>query len=43
LQIATAHNLNFYLRLVREARKQIIAGTFFDWKNKITPQLMQRL
>jgi queuine tRNA-ribosyltransferase len=43
LQIATAHNLNFYLRLVREARKQIITGTFFDWKNKITPQLMQRL
>jgi len=43
LQIATAHNLNFYLCLVREARKQIIAGTFFEWKNKITPQLMQRL
>lgn len=43
LQIATAHNLNFYLRLVREARKQIIGGTFFEWKNKITPQLMQRL
>ena len=43
LQIATAHNLNFYLRLVKEARKQIIAGTFNAWKNKMVPQLMQRL
>jgi queuine tRNA-ribosyltransferase len=43
LQIATAHNLNFYLRLVKEARQQIIAGTFNAWKNKMVPQLMQRL
>lgn len=43
LQIATAHNLNFYLRLVKEARKQIIEGTFNEWKNKMVPQLMQRL
>jgi queuine tRNA-ribosyltransferase len=43
LQIATAHNLNFYLRLVQTARKKIIEGTFNEWKNKIVPQLMQRL
>jgi queuine tRNA-ribosyltransferase len=43
LQIATAHNLNFYLRLVQEARRQIVSGTFYDWKNKMIPQLMQRL
>ncbi len=43
LQIATAHNLNFYLRLVQTAREKIIEGTFNDWKNKMVPQLMQRL
>ena len=43
LQIATAHNLNFYLRLVETARKKIIDGTFNEWKNKMVPQLMQRL
>jgi queuine tRNA-ribosyltransferase len=43
LQIATAHNLNFYLRLVETARKKIMEGTFNEWKNKMVPQLMQRL
>ncbi|MEY2938190.1 MAG: hypothetical protein RL062_779, partial [Bacteroidota bacterium] len=43
LQIATAHNLNFYLRLVRQAREKIMEGTFYEWKNKMIPQLMQRL
>ena len=43
LQIATAHNLNFYLRLVQTAREKIIEGTFNEWKNKMVPQLMQRL
>ncbi len=43
LQIATAHNLNFYLRLVETARKKIIEGTFNEWKKKMVPQLMQRL
>ena len=43
LQIATAHNLNFYLRLVKKAREKILDGTFRDWKEKMVPQLMQRL
>lgn len=43
LQIATAHNLNFYLRLVKMARAKILDGTFRDWKEKMIPQLMQRL
>jgi queuine tRNA-ribosyltransferase len=43
LQIATAHNLNFYLRLVKKAREKILEGTFRDWKEKMIPQLMQRL
>jgi len=42
-QIATLHNLHFYLWLVNEAREKIIAGDFFDWKNKIVLQLAQRL
>lgn len=43
LQIATLHNLNFYLRLVKVAREKIIDGSFSTWKNQIVPQLMQRL
>ncbi|WP_010254836.1 tRNA guanosine(34) transglycosylase Tgt [Myroides injenensis] len=42
-QIATIHNLGFYLWLVREARRQILAGTFTDWKNRMVKQLGQRL
>ncbi len=42
-QIATLHNLAFYLWLVKEARKQIINGTFTDWKNKMVVQIAQRL
>ncbi len=43
MQIATLHNLNFYLRLVRTARAKIIEGTFAQWKNEIVPKLSQRL
>ena len=43
LQIASIHNLAFYLWLVGEARKHIIAGDFNSWKNNITPILKQRL
>jgi queuine tRNA-ribosyltransferase len=43
MQIATLHNLTFYLWLVGEARKQIITGTFASWKNQIIPKLGQRL
>ncbi|QWX84499.1 tRNA guanosine(34) transglycosylase Tgt [Cellulophaga sp. HaHaR_3_176] len=42
-QIATIHNLGFYLWLTREARKQILAGTFYDWKNKMVKQMDKRL
>ncbi|GDX51290.1 queuine tRNA-ribosyltransferase [Bacteroidota bacterium] len=43
LQIASIHNLSFYLWLVKEARQQIIAGTFLKWKNKMVKQLQNRL
>lgn len=42
-QIATIHNLGFYMWLVREARKQILAGTFYNWKEKIVKQMATRL
>lgn len=40
--IASVHNLAFFLDLVGEARKQIIAGTFKTWKDAMVPQLSQR-
>ncbi|EMR03148.1 tRNA guanosine(34) transglycosylase Tgt [Cesiribacter andamanensis] len=42
-QIASVHNLSFYLWLVGQAREQIKAGTFSAWKERIIPTLMQRL
>ncbi len=42
-QIASIHNLGFYLRLVKEARARIIDGSFTEWKNKMVVQLAQRL
>jgi len=42
-QIATLHNLSFYIWLVNEAREQILAGTFYDWKKKMVKQLGERL
>jgi queuine tRNA-ribosyltransferase len=42
-QIATLHNLHFYLWLVKEARKKIIAGEFYNWKNIMVNRLGQRL
>lgn len=43
MQIATIHNLGFYLWLVREARKHIIAGDFLQWKNTMVKQMDNRL
>jgi len=43
LTIASVHNLAFYLWLVGEARKHILAGDFASWKAGILPQLQQRL
>ncbi|MGI0108217.1 tRNA guanosine(34) transglycosylase Tgt [Salinimicrobium sp. WS361] len=42
-QIATMHNLGFYLWLVREARKHILAGDFASWKSKMVQQMDKRL
>jgi len=42
-QIATLHNLSFYLWLVKEARKQIIEGTFTAWKKIMVEKVSQRL
>ena len=42
-QIASVHNLAFYLWLVTEARNKIIDGTFYDWKKKMVIQLAVRL
>jgi len=42
-QIATLHNLHFYIWLVTEAREKIISGEFYHWKNKMVQQLAQRL
>ena len=42
-QIATIHNLGFYLWLVREARKQIVSGDFASWKAKMVRQMDNRL
>jgi queuine tRNA-ribosyltransferase len=43
LQIASIHNLAFYLHLVKEARKHILEGDFATWKNEMLPILRQRL
>jgi queuine tRNA-ribosyltransferase len=42
-QIATLHNLGFYLGLVKEARKQIQSGTFSSWKNNMVEKVQTRL
>jgi len=42
-QIASIHNLSFYLWLMKEARKQIEAGTFASWKNQMVPKVERRL
>ena len=42
-QIASLHNIRFYLWLVEQAREHIIAGDFASWKNHILPKLEQRL
>ena len=43
MQIASIHNLSFYLRLVTDARKHIEAGDFVSWKNSVIDQLGQRI
>jgi queuine tRNA-ribosyltransferase len=43
LQIASIHNLAFYLDIVTKARQHIIDGTFASWKNEMTVKWQQRL
>ncbi|MCD2421305.1 tRNA guanosine(34) transglycosylase Tgt [Niabella pedocola] len=43
LTIASVHNLAFYLWLVKEARQQILAGTYHAWKNQMIVKLKTRL
>ena len=42
-QIASIHNLSFYLWLVNESRIKIEDGTFTEWKNKMVVKLVERL
>ena len=42
-QIGSIHNLAFYLWLVGEARKQILAGSFKEWKEKMVKKIGKRL
>lgn len=43
MQIASIHNLAFYLWLVKEARRHIIAGDFKQWKTEMVEKLSRRL
>lgn len=43
LQIASIHNLGFYIRLMNEARNQIKNGSFSEWKNKMAKQVSERI
>ena len=42
-QIASEHNLAFYLSLVKEARKRIVAGDFATWKRSVVERMETRL
>lgn len=43
MQIASIHNLAFYLRLVKDARRHIEAGDFVAWKRSVVDQLGKRV
>lgn len=43
LQLASIQNLSFYLYLVKEARKHILAGDFLEWKNRMVKVYSERL
>ncbi len=42
-ELASIHNLNFYLNLTNTAREKIIEGSFIEWKEKIISKLTQRI
>ena len=43
IQIASIHNLAFYLELMREARVRIADGSFKSWKDDLIPKMMRRI
>ncbi|MGN6247451.1 MAG: tRNA-guanine transglycosylase, partial [Ginsengibacter sp.] len=43
MEIASIHNLAFYLHVVTQARQQILNGNFQSWKNEMTALWQQRL
>lgn len=43
MQIASIHNLAFYLELMNQARSHIMAGDFAQWKRQMVPRLSNRL
>jgi queuine tRNA-ribosyltransferase len=43
MQIATLHNLGFFLWLVKEARRHILEGSFASWKEEMAPKLDRRI
>ncbi len=43
MQIASVHNLAFYLNLVKEAREHILSGDFLSWKRETVKRISQRL
>ena len=42
-QIVSVHNLSFYLWLIREARKHILEGSYYSWKEKMVKNMQQRI
>lgn len=42
-QIASLHNLGFFLWLVKEARRHILAGDFLPWKNRMVNEMQKRI
>lgn len=43
MQLASIHNLCFYLNLVKQARQQILSDTFAQWKDQLIPKMKKRL
>ena len=43
MQLASIHNLSFYLRIVGDARQHILAGDFPTWKRQVVERLGRRI
>ncbi len=42
LRLLSLHNVHFYVNLVKEARRQILANNFDEWKKQIIPNITKR-